>query len=74
MGQACTIQYKIYRIFFLKSIRRGRRYQRGNQNPYIEEEQATQWPKEKVLKDKQPSTKLRIEYMNPTKNSGAPEG
>jgi len=28
------------------------RYQRGNQNPYIEEEQTTQWPKEKVQKDK----------------------
>jgi hypothetical protein len=26
------------------------RYQRGNQNPYIEEEQTTQWPKEKVQK------------------------
>jgi hypothetical protein len=33
------------------------RYQRGNQNPYIEEEQTTQWPKEKVQKDKQLSTK-----------------
>jgi hypothetical protein len=32
-------------------------YQRGNQNPYIEEEQTTQWPKEKVQKDKQRSTK-----------------
>ena len=31
--------------------------QRGNQNPYIEEEQKTQWPKEKVQKDKQRSTK-----------------
>jgi hypothetical protein len=30
--------------------------QRGNQNPYIEE-QATQWPKEKVQNDKQRSTK-----------------
>ena len=29
----------------------------GNQNPYIEEEQTTQWPKEKVQKDKQRSTK-----------------
>ena len=29
----------------------------GNQNPYIEEEQRTQWPKEKVQKDKQRSTK-----------------
>jgi hypothetical protein len=32
-------------------------YQRGNQKPYIEEEQTTQWPKEKVQKDKQRSTK-----------------
>ena len=29
----------------------------GNQNPYIEEEQTTQWPKEKVQKNKQRSTK-----------------
>ena len=29
----------------------------GNHNPYIEEEQTTQWPKEKVEKDKQQSTK-----------------
>jgi hypothetical protein len=29
----------------------------GNQNPYIEEEQTTQWPKEKVQKDKQRSSK-----------------
>ena len=33
------------------------RCQRGNQNPYIEEEQTTQWPKEKVQRDKQLSTK-----------------
>jgi hypothetical protein len=37
--------------------RRVWRYHRGNQNPYIEEEQTTQWPKEKVHKDKQRSTK-----------------
>ena len=29
----------------------------GNQKPYIEEDQTTQWPKEKVQKDKQRSTK-----------------
>ena len=29
----------------------------GNQNRYIEEEQRTQWSKEKVQKDKQRSTK-----------------
>ena len=38
-------------------VRRVWRYQRGNQNPYIEEEQTTQWPKEKVQKNKQGSTK-----------------
>ena len=29
----------------------------GNQNPYIEEEQTTQWPKDKEQKNKQRSTK-----------------
>ena len=38
-------------------LRRAWRYQRGNQNPYIEEEQTAQWPKEKVQKGKQRSTK-----------------
>jgi hypothetical protein len=32
-------------------------YQKGYQNPYIEEEQTTQWPEEKVQKDKKRSTK-----------------
>ena len=30
---------------------------KGNQNPQIEEEQTTQWPKLKVQKDQQRSTK-----------------
>jgi len=38
-------------------LRRGWRYERGNQNPYIEEEQTTHWPKEKVRKGKQRSIK-----------------
>ena len=29
----------------------------GNENPHSEEEQTTQWPKERVQKDKQRSTK-----------------
>ena len=33
------------------------RYNRGNQNPYIEEKQTTYWQKEKGQKDKQRSTK-----------------
>jgi hypothetical protein len=42
-------------IIFL--LRRVWWYQRGNQNPFIEQEQTTQWPKEKVQKDYQRSTK-----------------
>jgi len=48
----------------LLSSKRVWRYQRGNQKPYSEEEQTTQWPKEKAQKDKQRSTKhtkLKIE-------------
>ena len=37
---------------FLFLIRRVWRYQKGNQNPYIEEKLTTQWPKEKVQKYK----------------------
>ena len=37
--------------------RRVWRYKRGNQNPHIEEEPTTQWPNEKVQKDKQRSSK-----------------
>jgi hypothetical protein len=44
-------------MFGLLFKKRVWRYQRGNQNPYIEEEQTTQWSKEKVQKDKQRSTK-----------------
>jgi hypothetical protein len=44
----------IYNYLYSRGIWR---YHMGNQNPYIEEEQTTQWPKEKVQKDKQRSTK-----------------
>jgi len=43
--------------FLFKIIGRVWRYQRSKQNPYIEEEQTTQWPKQKVQKDKQRYTK-----------------
>ena len=54
----------------------------GNQNPYIEEEQTTQWSKEKVQKDKQRSTKhsyktkdrITRTQLKTGMNSGAPEG
>jgi hypothetical protein len=45
------------RIEIIYSVGRVWRYQRGNQKPYIEEEQTTQWPKEKAQKDTQRSTK-----------------
>ena len=62
-------------------LRRVWRYQRGNQNPYIEEEQTTQWPKVKVQNDKQRSTKDTYKTkdrvtrtpLKPGVNSGAPE-
>ena len=64
--------------------RRVWRYQRGNQNLYIEEKQTTQWPKEKVQKDKQLSAKYAYKTKDqvtwtPLKRgggvkSGAPEG
>ena len=41
----------------MRERRRVWRYQRGNQNPYIEEGQTPQWPKGKGQKDKQRSTK-----------------
>jgi hypothetical protein len=57
------------------ALRRVWRYQRGNQNPYIEEEQTTQWPKEKgqnnrqhngqKKKDKQRSTKHTYKTKDP---------
>ena len=47
-----------YFPLFSGNIRRVWRYQTGNQNPYIEEQQTTQWPKEKLQKDNQRSTKF----------------
>jgi hypothetical protein len=45
-------------VYFCLSVKvRVWRYQRGYHNLYIKEEQTTQWPKEKVQKDKQWYTK-----------------
>jgi len=52
-----------FNIKVLLTARRVWRYQRGNHNPYIEE-QTTQWPKEKVQKDKQRSTKYTFLWTN----------
>jgi hypothetical protein len=46
-----------FKIIWIVKLGRVWGYQRGNQNPYIEEEQTSQWPKEKVQNDKQRSTK-----------------
>ena len=48
-----TFNYVVY----ISQVRIVWRYQRDNQNSYIEEEQKTQWPNEKVQKDKQRFTK-----------------
>jgi hypothetical protein len=47
----------VLKDFWPITVRRVWRYQRDNQNPYIEEDQTTQCPKEKVQKNKQRSTK-----------------
>ena len=55
-------------------VRRVWRYQRGNQNPYIEEEQTTQWPKKKYKRTNNNlqnthKTKHRV-TRTPIKNRG----
>ena len=45
-------------------LRRVWRYQSGNQNSYIED-QITQWPNEKVQKDKQRSNKEKDRPITP---------
>ena len=68
MSGSYTYTTKFTKFFFSSNIsselsieikieRRVWRYQKGNQRPYIEEEQTTQCAKEKVQKDKQRSTK-----------------
>ena len=52
-----SLSYSTTTHYTAMDMRKVWRYQRGNQNPYIEEEQTTQWPKEKGQKDKQRSTK-----------------
>ena len=47
-------RYGLSSKFYIRSVWR---YQRGNQISYIEEEQTTQWPREKVQKGKHQSTK-----------------
>ena len=57
-GLSFLIAFRFSKTFAYKNvIRRVWTYQRGNQNPYIEEELKTQWPSEKAQKDKQRSTK-----------------
>jgi len=83
---SCAWKEKYWHVLFTVVVkssfaRRVWRYQRGNQNPYIEE-QTTQWPKEKVQKDKQRSTKYtyktkdRVTWtqLKTGVNSGVPEG
>ena len=44
-------------LFAMSYYKKSLKIPKGNQNPYIEEEQTIQQPKEKVQKDKQLSTK-----------------
>jgi hypothetical protein len=53
LGDKLSTSSDIYPVV----VRRVWRYQRGNHDLYIEEEQTTQWPNERVHKDKQRLTK-----------------
>ena len=62
ISQICYILLCIFfsewlQLHALSLMRRVWRYERGNQNLYIKEEQTTECPKENVQKDKQRSTK-----------------
>ena len=87
-----VVNFEAARWFFIFSLfivlgyeflaRRIWRYQRGNQNPYFEEEQTTQWLREKVQKDEQRSTKhthktkdrVTRTPLKPGVKLGSPEG
>ena len=61
---------------YIQSTLVKKRFKIPNQNPYIEDEQTKQWPKEKVQKDKQRSTKDTHKTKNRVKpgvNLGATE-
>jgi hypothetical protein len=60
------------KCFHAIKIRRVCRYQRGNQNPYIEEEQTTQWSKEKLQmtnNDLQNKTTVLLQIVRFTGNA-----
>ena len=59
MVSTITKQYETTKLKnkLIETNESNKKRQRGNQNPYIEEEQRTQWPKVKVQKDKQWTTK-----------------
>ena len=50
-------------IFFLKRYKKSLKITKGQSESHMEEEQTTQWPKEKVQKDKQRYTK-QTSYLN----------
>jgi hypothetical protein len=56
MCKRCRCTHKLHKRptgVCVKFVSDSLRYQRGNHNQYMEEEQTTQWPNEKVQKDKQ---------------------
>jgi len=71
-----TLSIYIYIYILIIHIYRGDtckkslKYQRGNQNPYIEEKQTAQSPKEKAQKDKQRST--RYTYKTKVRGTRTP--
>jgi hypothetical protein len=54
---------------YIQSTLVKKRFKIPNQNPYIEDEQTKQWPKEKLQKDKQRSTKDTHKTKNRVKRT-----
>jgi hypothetical protein len=69
-------------LAFLPDSKKSLKIPKGNQNPYIEEEQTTQWPNENKQQDKRRSTKHAYKIKDRATrtplqtgvNSGATEG
>ena len=53
-----------------KNVKQIWRYQRGNENMYIEDVQTTQWPKEKQQKEKQHTHKTAERVTRTTLKTG----
>ena len=53
------------KIFLIADKKNDWRYKSGNQQPYVEEGQTIQWPKEKAQNNDMPVTGQKTKYLWP---------